>query len=63
MYAYNLIVLKDNKKADKMLEEFERLKKTYPAKGEIESETEIIASIYSFKDKRKEQVNSNVNNI
>ena len=42
MYAYNLLVLKDKKKADKVLEEFEKVKKSYPIKGEIESEKEIM---------------------
>ena len=42
MYVYNLLVLKDEKKADKVLEEFEKVKKSYPIKGEIESEEEIM---------------------
>ena len=42
MYVYNLIVLKDKKKADKVLGEFEKVKKSYPVKSEIESEEEIM---------------------
>ena len=42
MYVYNLLVLKDKKKADKVLGEFEKVKKSYPIKGEIESEKEIM---------------------
>ena len=42
MYVYNLIVLKDKKKADKVLGEFEKLKNSYPIKGDIESEEEIM---------------------
>lgn len=45
MYTYNLMVLKDKNKADKLLGEFERVKKTYPVKSEIESEEEIIKLI------------------
>lgn len=45
MYVYNLIVLKDKKKADKVLGEFEKLKKSYPIKGDIESEEEIMSFI------------------
>lgn len=42
MYVYNLIVLKDKEKADKVLGEFEKLKNSYPIKGDIESEEEIM---------------------
>lgn len=42
MYAYNLIVLKDEKKADMVLADFEKVKKTYPIKADIESEEEVI---------------------
>ena len=45
MYVYNLIVLKDKKKADKVLGEFEKLKNSYPIKGDIESEEEIMSFI------------------
>ena len=45
MYAYNLIILKDKEKTDKILEDFEKIKKTYPAKGEIVSEEEVISLI------------------
>lgn len=45
MYVYNLIVLKDKKKADKVLGEFENLKNSYPIKGDIESEEEIMSFI------------------
>lgn len=43
MYAYNLIVLKDKEQANKILVEFKKIKKTYPAKGEIASEEEVIS--------------------
>lgn len=42
MYSYSLLVEKDIEKANKLLEEIEVIKKTYPAKGEIKSEIEII---------------------
>ncbi|MDU2489960.1 MAG: site-2 protease family protein [Clostridium celatum] len=42
MYVYNLIVLRDKEKADKVLGEFEKLKNSYPIKGDIESEEEIM---------------------
>lgn len=42
MYAYALIIEKDNIKADKILKEIDVVKKTYPAKAEVESELEII---------------------
>ena len=45
MYVYNLIVLKDKEKADKVLGEFEKLKNSYPIKGDIESEEEIMSFI------------------
>lgn len=45
MYVYNLIVLEDKKKADKVLGEFEKLKNSYPIKGDIESEEEIMSFI------------------
>lgn len=45
MYAYNLIILKDKEKADNILVEFKKIKKTYPAKGEIASEEEVISLI------------------
>lgn len=45
MYVYNLLVLKDKKKADKVLGEFEKVKKSYPIKGEVDSEEEIMSFI------------------
>lgn len=42
MYAYALIIEKDAAKADKILNEVDVVKKTYPAKAEVESELEII---------------------
>ena len=45
MYAYNLIVLKDKKKTEKVLKEIEKVKKTYPIKGDILSEEEVIRFI------------------
>lgn len=42
MYAYYLIIEKDNDKANKVLAEVEKVKKTYPVKAEVESELEII---------------------
>ena len=45
MYAYDLIILNDMKKAEKDFNEFEKLKKVYPAKGEIYSEDEVMKFI------------------
>ena len=45
MYAYDLIILNDMKKAEKDFNEFEKLKKVYPAKGEIYSEEEVMKFI------------------
>lgn len=45
MYAYALIIEKDSVKADKVLKEIDVVKKTYPAKAEVESELEIIEFI------------------
>lgn len=42
MYAYALIVEKDLNKAEKALEEFKKVQKTYPIKGEVESEVELV---------------------
>ena len=42
MYAYSKIIEKDIDKANKILNEIEVVKNTYPAKGEVESELEII---------------------
>lgn len=47
MYAYYLLVEKDNIKAEKELEKFNRIKKKYPYKGDIESEEELIELIKS----------------
>lgn len=45
MYAYALIIEKDSVKADKVLKEIDVVKKTYPAKAEVEGELEIIEFI------------------
>jgi tetratricopeptide (TPR) repeat protein len=45
MYAHALIIENDIKKVEKILNEFEKAKKKYPNKGEIESELEIIEFI------------------
>lgn len=45
MYAYNLIIEKNRKKADDYLTKFEKLKNTYPVKGEVYGEVEIIKFI------------------
>ncbi|SHI59122.1 Uncharacterized membrane protein YeaQ/YmgE, transglycosylase-associated protein family [Clostridium cavendishii DSM 21758] len=42
MYTYAVIIEKDIEEANKILNEIEKIKKTYPAKAEIESELEII---------------------
>ncbi|KAJ52411.1 hypothetical protein BD780_001154 [Clostridium tetanomorphum] len=42
MYAYSVIIEKNTANADKLLKEIDIVKKTYPAKAEIESELEII---------------------
>lgn len=45
MYAYYLLVKKDKVKANSILDEVNKVKKTYPVKAEIESELEIIEFI------------------
>lgn len=47
MYAYALMVEKDMDKVKKILDDIEKVKKTYPNKGEIESELAIIRFIDS----------------
>lgn len=42
MYAYYLLVEKDNEKAERELKLFHRIKKTSPNIGEIESEAELL---------------------
>ena len=42
MYAYSKMIERDLDKANKILNEIEVVKKTYPAKAEVESELEII---------------------
>lgn len=42
MYAYSLLIERDLNKADEILKEIDVVKNTYPAKGEIKSELEII---------------------
>ncbi|MGG7177467.1 M50 family metallopeptidase [Clostridium paraputrificum] len=42
MYAYYLIIERNMDKANKLLKEFEALKKTYPSKGEIANEVEVM---------------------
>lgn len=42
MYAYALIIEKDLEKAEKLLKEFKKVQNTYPIKGEIESEVELV---------------------
>lgn len=42
LYAYNLILLGDQKAADKEYEAAQKMKKTYPNKGELYSELELI---------------------
>lgn len=49
MYAYTMIIEKDINKYNKILREIEVVKKTYPAKAEIESELEIIDYITNIK--------------
>ena len=44
-YAYALLCEKDEKKADKKLEVFHRIEKTYPNTSDIESEMELIEVI------------------
>lgn len=50
-YAYELLINKDKIKADKVKLEFEKLIKTYPYKGEILSELDLISLI----DKKLEE--------
>ncbi|MBE6862931.1 MAG: M50 family metallopeptidase [Ruminococcus sp.] len=45
LYAYNLIILGDEKAAAKEYEEAQKMRKTYPCKGELESELDIIEYI------------------
>lgn len=42
MYAYELIVEQNIDRANKILKEFESVKKLYPAKAEIYMEEEIL---------------------
>ena len=42
LYAYELLINKDENAAKKYLSEFEKLAKTYPYKGEVEGERELI---------------------
>lgn len=42
LYAYELLVNKDKTKAEKYRKDFNKLLKTYPYKGEIESELELM---------------------
>lgn len=59
MYAYTLIVEKHKVKADKLLKEIHIVKKTYPAKAEVESELEIIDFInkkYLFPSESKNNI-------
>ena len=49
LYAYNLILLGDEKAAEKEYEEAQKMRKTYPCKGELESELDIMEYI---KEKR-----------
>lgn len=50
MYAYALLVEKEEEKADKLLKEFQKVQNTYPLKGEIESEIELVNYISTLKD-------------
>ena len=45
MYAYALLVEKKEEKADKLLKEFQKVQNTYPLKGEIESEIELVKEL------------------
>lgn len=44
-YAYALLVEKDEAKAQKLLEKFEKVAKTYPNESDIQSERELLAMI------------------
>ena len=44
-YAIEKLVNKDDKKAQKCLDTFEKIAKTYPYQGDIESEKELIELI------------------
>ncbi|MFQ9514498.1 MAG: hypothetical protein ACLRZ9_01585 [Eubacterium sp.] len=46
MYAYNLLVEKDYKKAEKELEMFNLIKKKYPYQGDMESEDQLVELVY-----------------
>ena len=45
LYAYELLVNKDDKEADKHLNSFNKLENSYPYKGEVENEKELIKRI------------------
>ncbi len=45
LYAYNLVLLGDEKAAENEYEEAQKLRKTYPCKGELESEMELLEFI------------------
>lgn len=57
MYAYELLVNKNELESEKQLEAFEKVAKTYPYEGEIACEREVIELI---KKKAKEIKESNV---
>lgn len=48
IYAYSKLIERDIDKANKILNEIEVVKKTYPAKAEVESELEIIEFVKSI---------------
>lgn len=45
LYAYELLINKDENTAKKYLDEFEKIAKTYPYKGEVEGERELISFV------------------
>ena len=45
LYAYDLVLLGDEKAAEKEYEEAQKLRKTYPCKGELESELDLLEYI------------------
>lgn len=47
-YAIEKLVNKDDKKVQKCLDNFKKIAKTYPYKGDIESERELIELILTI---------------
>lgn len=58
-YAYALLYLKDEAKAQRIKNSFQKIKDSYPYAGEIEAAEELFALADSVKSKRDAQVSEN----